>query len=285
MTIARALGRGEELFRAAGCDTPRLDALVLLAADIKKDKVFLYSHGEKELTPEQEAAYEKMLALRAEGLPVSYILKTKEFYGLSFYVDERVLVPRPDTETLVDTAREILRREPWIAAVHDACTGTGCVPIAIAAGALAAEAPRVEISASDVSPGALAVFRLNCRNILKKDLPHWQADLLPRAALGRFDMITANPPYLTEEAWRRMRASGWPEPELALNGGKDGLQLIRGLIARAPEFLRENGWLLMEASPEQADTIQEALRGRRWRDTRIVRDLAGRPRVIAGRRP
>jgi release factor glutamine methyltransferase len=285
MTIARALCRGEEVFRAAGCDTPRLDALVLLAADIKKDKVFLYSHAEEELTSGEEAAYEKMLALRKEGLPVSYILKKKEFYGLSFYVDERVLVPRPDTETLVDTAREILRRERQIAAVHDACTGTGCVPIAIAANASPGDPPCPEISASDISPEALAVFRLNCRNLLGRDLPHWQADILPRAAGRRFDMITANPPYLTEEDCFRMRASGWPEPELALNGGKDGLRLIRDFIAQAPEFLRENGWLLMEASPEQADTIKEALTGRRWRDTRIVRDLAGRPRVIAGRRP
>jgi release factor glutamine methyltransferase len=281
MTIARALRRGEEVFRAAGCDTPRLDAIVLLAADIRRDKAFVFAHGEEELAPEQEAGYENMLAQRLSGRPVSYILGRKEFYGLEFFVDERTLVPRPDTETLVDTALEILRREPEISRIHDVCTGTGCIPIAIARDP---GGGGKEISASDISARALEVFRLNCENILGRPLAHTQSDLLSGAG-GPFGMITANPPYIKSADWRRMADSGWPEPELALDGGEDGLDLIRRLIEEAESSLAGDGLLVMEASPEQADTIFRILEKRGWRDRRAARDLAGRERVIVGRRP
>ncbi|MDR3200389.1 MAG: peptide chain release factor N(5)-glutamine methyltransferase [Spirochaetales bacterium] len=279
MTIARALRQGEEVLRAAGCDTPRLDALVLLAAGTHKDKSFLFAHDDEELSPDAQAAYEEMLARRLDGRPVSYILKCKEFYGLEFYVDERVLVPRPDTETLVDTALEILAADPKIVRIHDVCTGTGCVPIAITCNARAER----EISASDISPEALEVFRVNCRAILGRELPHWQSDLLSHAG-GPFDMITANPPYITREECGRMMARGWPEPEAALNGGIEGLDIIRRLLEEAEGALTANGWLVMEASPEQADTIKDMMQKRSWRDVRIVRDLAGRKRVTAGRK-
>ncbi|MDR1933637.1 MAG: peptide chain release factor N(5)-glutamine methyltransferase, partial [Spirochaetales bacterium] len=250
------------------------------AAAAGRDKPWLFAHDGEELSPEEEAGYEKMLALRLDGQPVSYILKSKEFYGLEFYVDGRVLVPRPDTETLVDTAMEILTAQPGIIRIHDVCTGTGCVPLAIAR---CRAADGLEISASDISPAALEVFRMNCRGLLGRELPHRQSDLLESAG-GPFDMITANPPYITREECARMLASGWPEPELALNGGEDGLDIIRRLAAQAQEALSHGGWLVMEASPEQADTIKDMLEKRRWRDTRIVRDLAGRKRVIAGRK-
>jgi release factor glutamine methyltransferase len=222
-----------------------------------------------------------MLRLRLDGRPVSYILKCKEFYGLSFYVDERVLVPRPDTEVLVETALEILDADPDVVRIHDVCTGTGCVPIAIAS---CAQTNRtVEISASDISPQALEVFRLNCRKILGRELPHRESDLLDSAG-GPFDMVTANPPYVTKEETARMMAAGWPEPALALDGGDDGLALIRRLIEGAGNFLRENGYLLVEGSDNQADAIRDILERRGWRELRTVRDLAGRRRVSVGRR-
>jgi release factor glutamine methyltransferase len=283
MTIARALCRGEEVLRAAGCETPKLDALVLLSADIQKDKAFVFAHGEDELGLEHEAAYEEMLARRLDGRPVSYILNSKEFYGLKFFVDERVLVPRPDTETLVDAALAILLqdRDRRIRRIHDVCTGTGCVPLAIAC---SPGGEGREISASDISADALEVFRLNCAKILGRVLPHLESDLLSGVD-GRYGMITANPPYIRREDCRRMMASGWPEPELALNGGDDGLDIIRRLIAEAESSLEEGGWLLMEASPEQADTIVKRLEKRGWKDRAAVCDLAGRGRVITGRRP
>jgi release factor glutamine methyltransferase len=281
MTIAEALNRGTETFRAAGCDSPRLDALLLLAAGTGRDKPALYAHSADTLEPEEEAAYEKMLRLRLDGQPVSYILKCKEFYGLSFYVDERVLVPRPDTEVLVEAALEILHADPEVVRVHDVCTGTGCVPIAIAS---FAGAQRVlEISASDISPQALEVFRLNCRKILGRELPHRESDLLDSAG-GPFDMITANPPYITKAETAGMMAAGWPEPALALDGGEDGLSLIRRLIRSAGRSLREKGYLLVEASDNQAGLIRSILRRLGWRDIKTLRDLGGLRRVSVGRR-
>ncbi|MDR1625624.1 MAG: peptide chain release factor N(5)-glutamine methyltransferase [Spirochaetia bacterium] len=279
MTIARALRRGEDLFRAAGCETPRLDALVLLAAGIRRDKAFVFAHGEAELGPRCEAGYEDMLGQRLAGRPVSYILGRKEFYGLDFFVDERVLVPRPETEVLVDTALGILRGQPWMRRIHDACTGTGCIPIAIASGG-----GGWELSASDISAEALEVFRLNCANILGRVLAHTRGDLLCGAG-GPFDMITANPPYLQSADCRRMLESGWPEPGLALDGGEDGLGVVRRLVEEAQACLAEGGFLLMEASPEQADAILGMLGKRGWGEARAVCDLAGRRRVIVGRRP
>ncbi|MDR1179208.1 MAG: peptide chain release factor N(5)-glutamine methyltransferase [Spirochaetales bacterium] len=281
MTIARALCRGEEAFRAAGCDTPRLDACVLLAAQIQRDKAFLFAHGEDVLLPEQVAGYEDMLSQRLSGRPVSYILAWKEFYGLNFFVDDRVLVPRPDTEVLVDTALEILRKEPGIRRIHDVCTGTGCIPIAIAC---SSPGGGLEISASDISAPALEVFRVNCGNLLGWVPVHTCCDLLSGLD-GPFDMITANPPYIKSADCRRMRDSGWPEPVLALDGGDDGLVIIRRLVAQAEISLAGRGWLLLEASPEQADSILRMLEDRGWDGYRAVRDLEGRARVIVGRRP
>jgi release factor glutamine methyltransferase len=281
MTIARALRRGEDLFRAAGFDTPRLDALVLLAGDIRRDKSFVFAHGEEELAPEEEAGYEDMLGQRLSGRPVSYILGRKEFYGLEFFVDDRVLVPRPDTETLVDTALGILQGRPGIRRIHDVCTGTGCVPIALARSPGGWEK---EISASDISADALEVFRLNCANILGRVLPHARSDLLSGAG-GPFDMITANPPYIQSADCRRMVESGWPEPALALDGGEDGLGIIRRLAEEARASLAEGGLLLMEASPEQAGAILGMMEKQGWKDRRVARDLAGRDRVIVGSRP
>ena len=282
MTIQGALLSCEEEFRAAGCDTPRLDALVLLAENIKKCKAFLFSHGEDNLSQEEEAAYEKMRLLRVSGLPVAYIVRKKEFYGLEFYVGERVLVPRPDTEILVDTALEIIRREPNITCIHDVCTGTGCIAISLAYTLSRAGAVDAQVSASDISPAALEVFRLNCRALLGRLLPHSAADLLAGTPPG-LGMITANPPYLKTEEFRGMR--GWPEPELALNGGEDGLDIIRRLAEEAADYLIEDGWLLMEASGAQAAAIKAMLESRFWRDIQVIRDLAGQERVIAARRP
>jgi release factor glutamine methyltransferase len=138
------------------------------------------------------------------------------------------------------------------------------------------------MSVSDISAAALEVFRINCQNILAREIPHFESDLLAGVP-GPFDMITANPPYITSAECREMMSSRWPEPELALNGGEDGLDIIRRLIVEAEGALTENGWLLVEASPPQADTISDIFIKRHWQ-ARIIRDLAGRKRVVAGRR-
>ncbi|MDR2587813.1 MAG: peptide chain release factor N(5)-glutamine methyltransferase [Spirochaetales bacterium] len=294
MTLAGALRRGREKLAGGASETPALDALVLLSSVSGRDKAGIFAHCEEELEPEKEASYEKMLRLRLDGEPVSYILNYKEFFGLGFYVDERVLVPRPDTEALVEAALDILRCAPPVFRIHDVCTGTGCIPLAIAA-ALEGKIPEksaldekervsVHISASDISEEALEVFRLNCERILGRVLPHTRSTLLRGVQGGPFDMITANPPYLTQEETAAMKAGGWPEPALALDGGKDGLQIINRLIEEAPAFLREGGYLLVEGADSQGEAIRRALCSAGWQDVRTLQDLGGQRRVVTARR-
>ncbi len=281
MTFGEALRSGSDAFAAAGLDTPWLDALVLLSACAGRDKAAVYASFTDPVPEEAASAFRRAMGRRLEGVPVSYILGRKEFYGLSFQVDPRVLVPRPDTETLVEAALEILERDPAVRRLHDLCTGTGCVALAVAASL--PRGRRLGISASDLSGDALEVFRLNSRGILGRELPHYRSDLLASVP-GVYDMITANPPYITRRETAAMKASGWPEPALALDGGEDGLDVFRRLAGEAVESLTENGYLLVEGADDQADTMGEILTERGFRDLRWVRDLAGRRRVTVGRR-
>ena len=147
---------------------------------------------------------------RSAGVPVSYIRKVKEFWGLEFYVDERVLVPRPDTEALVEKALDVVRADPRLYRVHDACAGSGCIGIA-----LKSTVPRLSVSASDISAEAGEVLSFNAEKLLGARMEFFVSDLL-ESVPGPFDVITANPPYLSDNEVEGMRKLGWPEPEMAL---------------------------------------------------------------------
>mgnify|MGYP001132768153 CR=1 FL=1 len=284
MTIRQALLNARDLFRTRGLETPFLDAVVLLSACTGLDKAkILASYGE-ELSREAEDCFHEAVHRRLSGHPVSYILRRKEFFGLSFYVDERVLVPRPETEVLVETALRILKEDPSIRRIHDVCTGSGCIPISLAAHLPKAMPGReVEISASDLSEDALEVFRINCLRILGYVLPHQVSDLLTHVE-GPFDIITANPPYISTSEVDRMMASGWPEPRVALDGGEDGMMLTHRLIEQAMERLRENGYLLIEGADSQAEAIQHRLYSQGYSSVEVMHDLSGRMRVVVGRK-
>jgi release factor glutamine methyltransferase len=281
MTFREALARGNARLGAAGAESPYLDAVVLLAHCSGTDKASLFARFQDDLPAGASAAFEEALGKRLDGLPVSYILHRKEFFGLSFYVDERVLVPRPDTETLVETLLSLMGNDPSLIRVHDVCTGTGCIPIA-AVSALQ-ESRETDFSASDVSEAALEVFRINSLNLLGRVLPNRRSDLLGSVE-GCFDVVTANPPYLTCGEAEELRKKRWPEPILALHGGEDGLDLVRRLAGQAVERLRENGYLIIEGSDPQAERIIDILDSRGFRDLRTVRDLAGKRRITLGRR-
>jgi release factor glutamine methyltransferase len=281
MTVREALNIGSGEFQLAGFDTPYLDAVVLLCQAAGWDKARLYASFTEDLPPDAGPVFTDMVRLRLSGLPVSYIVKRKEFYGLTFYVDRRVLVPRPDTETLVETAISLLRADPTVRRIHDACTGTGCIPIAMAANLL--DHPELEFSASDISEAALEVFRINSRELLGWVLPNYTGDLLSGAA-GPFDMITANPPYLTRAETEDLSARGWPEPAAALDGGRDGLDCILALVDQAVESLRKNGYLVVEGTDNQAERIAAFMEEKGFWDLHTLCDLAGHRRVTVGRR-
>ena len=264
-------------------DSPYLDALVLLAHAARVRKERLLAALPEEIDEITAALFAEFLRRRIGGEPVAYIRNRKEFWGLEFYVDRRVLIPRPDTEILVETALALLAgiagspEKPIT--VHDACTGSGCIGIS-----LKRERPDLAVSLSDISPDALEVAGFNSSSLLKSPLPVYQSNLL--AGIDEsFDIITCNPPYVEHDY---LRPSGGrketQEPLLALDGGADGYELIPGLLEQALDRLRRNGYLIVEASPSLVSRMASDMVKMGYRETHSIKDLAGRPRVAVGRR-
>jgi release factor glutamine methyltransferase len=279
MTVGGALHQGKERLFYAEVDTPMLDATVLLSEALGTSKERLLASLPDPLDPDRWQRYCGLLDLRCAGQPVSYIRRKKEFFSLEYYVDQRVLVPRPETEILVEQALSLLESNPLIQRVHDACTGSGCVAVS-----LKHSFPTVRVSASDISRKALQVAGLNARRLLPTgSVRLYRSDLLARVP-GRYDLITANPPYLTDGEVEDMKKIGWPEPALALRGGIDGTDLLRRLIRQASRKLRRGGILLAEAGPAQMSVLERELAERGFGEIAVIPDLAGRDRVIRARR-
>ncbi len=277
MTVRTLLSQGYDRLFLAEVDTPLLDALLLLAFALRTTKEKVLASLPDPVSPEAESCFHELIDRRSAGTPVSYIRKIKEFWGLEFYVDERVLVPRPDTEALVEKALEVLRADPRLCRVHDACAGSGCVGIA-----LQSAVPRLSVSASDLSAEAGEVVRLNAEKLLGRRMEFFVSDLLEEVP-GSFDLITANPPYLSDAEVDDMRKLSWPEPEIALRGGKDGTAIAERLIRAAPGRLAANGWLLLEAAPPQFIKLFALMDQAGFKSIDVMQDMGGRNRVIAGR--
>lgn len=279
-TIREVLTEGTSLIKESVPDleTPFLDALVLLTytLDISKEKL-LASYPDK-ISTIRHKEYYKLINRRIRNYPVSYLINQKEFYGLPFYVDENVLVPRPDSETLVEYAIEILDKSNSMTNILDLCTGSGALGIA-----LKHEMPKLKVLCSDISGAALEVCRKNSADILGKEIPSIESDLFDKIE-GTFDMIVTNPPYLTDSETDQMMESGWPEPGMALKGGKDGLDFIRKIITKAPDFLEKDGYLLVESSIDQTEMIRDLMDSADYYNTGIIKDLSGRNRITAGQR-
>jgi release factor glutamine methyltransferase len=257
---------------AAGCDTPRLDAELLLAEAMGVDRAAIVSDPGRELTPEQARRFQSYSMRRAQREPVAYILGTKGFRTIDLLVDSRVLIPRPETEHLVEAALEL----PPGARVADVGTGSGAVALA-----LKAERPDLEVIATDSSPDALSVARANAER-LGLDVTLLEGDLLAPVE-DRLDAVLSNPPYVADAD----RASLAPditrhEPEIALYAGEDGLGLIRRL---APQAAASGATLLaLEVGFGQAGAVAEVVRAAGFEQTQAVADLAGIERVVVGRR-
>ncbi len=278
MTVKEAFREGNTRLQKAGADTPYLDSLLILSFVLRTTKEQTYMQFDSELTEDSYNRFNTLLRERERGVPVSYIRKKKEFWGLDFYVDPRVLVPRPDTETIVEAVSNIVNSCRGLTRLHDACTGSGCIAIAIAA-----THPELDVSASDISSQALEVCNLNAQNILGHKIPLYRSNLLDSVP-GTYDIITANPPYLTSSEAILMKSGGTPEPVNALDGGIDGLNVIRRLLEKSLESLHRNGYLIIEAADWQTPEIEKLFRQYEYTQTSIVKDLAGRRRVVTGRK-
>jgi release factor glutamine methyltransferase len=267
MNVAQALAAG------AGVGLERLDAQLLLLHVLGReqtDRAWLLAHDTDPLTPQQQAAFAGLCGRRAGGEPLAYIVGRKEFFGLDLMVDARVLVPRPDTETLVEWALELVGAR---STVVDLGTGSGAIALAIKK-----HRPDAAVEALDMSTAALAVATANAQ-ALGLDVKFRQSSWLD-ATETRYDLIVSNPPYVSEDDPHLNALQA--EPLTALAAGPDGLRDIRTIVSQAPGHLRRGGWLLLEHGHDQAAAVRELLIAAGFRAVASRPDLAGIERCSGG---
>jgi release factor glutamine methyltransferase len=272
LTVQAALLQGARLLEQADVNAPRLTAEVLLCHALKSDRSYLYAHGSDELTELQWIHYGRYLNERIRGKPTQYITHRQEFFGRTFYVDEAVLIPRPETEHLVEAALDYVR-DRHTATILDVGTGSGAIAIS-----LALETSRL-VFASDISLSALAVARRN-RDTLHASVELVGADLLTSTRPRSIDLLISNPPYVpgADQANMQREVRDW-EPHLALFAGDSGIEIYRRLIDAASVVLKPGGRLLVELGFRSLEPVRGLL-ATGWQDIAVSSDLAGWPRVL-----
>lgn len=280
-TPLRVLEWTAQRFASAGIDPARLEAQVLLAHALDCTRVELYTHFDKPLGPDELARYRDLVRRRLTGAPVAYLVGSQEFWSLALLVDERVLIPRRDTETVVEVVLDEVADRAAPLALADIATGAG--PIALA---LARELPAARVVASDASEGALEVAAENARRLGVADRVELrQGDLLGALRAGeRFDVITCNPPYVKTTSIGNLAREVQREPHLALDGGADGLNALRPLIAGAAEHLVPGGVLAVEHGFDQGEAVRSLFAGTgQFEEAETRADMGGLERVTSAR--
>ncbi|MEX1111801.1 MAG: peptide chain release factor N(5)-glutamine methyltransferase [Chthoniobacterales bacterium] len=269
--------RGTERYLAdRGVENPRLNAEHLLAHALGLKRMELYLQFDRALTETERAPLRDMVKRRGAREPLQHALGTAEFHGRTFTCDKRGLVPRPETEQLVELALEMTKDKP-AAAILDIGTGSGVIALTVAL-----ELPAAAIHATDLSPAALALAAENAeRHSLNERITFHQADLLPPGDT-RFDLIIANLPYIPADEIASLSPEVRHDPTSALDGGPDGLDLIRRLIDTAPDRLTPRGALLLEIGAGQADAVSTLLAARKFRDISLRPDYQNIPRFAVG---
>jgi len=272
-SVLRLLEWTAGYFTTQGIESPRLDAELLLGDVLKLNRVGLYLHFDRPLNADELTAYRALVKRRAAREPLAYIRGHCEFWSLSLQVSPAVLIPRPDTEVLVEEALKLL---PQAGRVLDIGTGSGAIAIAIAH-----ERPQADVAAIDISAAALKVAEANALD--NGVQVHFAAGDLDRLEGGPFDLLVSNPPYIAEkERATLMPEVGRFEPHQALFSGADGLAAIRRIVAQAPALLADNGWLLLEVGYDQAVAVRDLLAAAGLTQLFIRDDYAGIPRVVGG---
>jgi release factor glutamine methyltransferase len=282
MTIGDCIHRAARNFGERGLASPRLDAEVILAHILKVDRLYLYRNPEKSLTQETVSAFQSLTARRLQGEPVAYLTNQKEFWSLIFEVNEQVLIPRPDTECLVE---EVLKVYTSTAngdlRILDLGTGSGAVGVA-----LAWELRHAHVVATDISPGALNVAQRNAgRHGVEQRMTFLAGDLFAPLS-EKFDIIVSNPPYISTTEFETLPPDvrGY-EPAAALLAGPEGMVFHERIIAGCGEYLKEGGWLFLEIGPEQRQRVEAMLAAAAtFKASHFRRDDAGMDRVAAAKR-
>jgi len=286
MIIREALAAACAELAAAGIDTPSLDAALLLAKVLKNSRTTLAARSGEPLSQKNTEEFSALVERRKKGECAAYILGKKEFRGLEFLVNPSVLVPRPDTETLVEAAITVIKEQTESSdmssangiCVLDLCTGSGAVAIA-----LKNEMPYLEVCAADISAEALEIANENSRRLFgENQISFYQSDLYDNLPHSSFNLIVSNPPYIPTDEIKTLSAEVQNEPRLALDGGKTGLEIISRIIRGSHAFLRRGGSLLLEADPRQMEKIALLLAENGYYDIKLYKDLSWQNRVIGG---
>ena len=277
--LKQALTAAASRLTAEQVPSPQMNAELLLRFVLSCDRAYLFAHPEHELSPDEESRYDAAVAERARGVPAQYITGHQEFWGMDLIVTPAVLIPRPETEHLIETVLELQGSERDHLRIADVGTGSGCIALA-----LAKELPNAEIHATDSSLQALEIARVNAaRHQLEQRIHFHHTDLLATLT-PPFDFIVSNPPYVgeSEEDQVQLEVRKF-EPRSAVFGGATGTEVIARLIPQARELLRPGGTLVMEVSGSIADQVLALLKG--WEKPDVIPDLQQIPRVIRARKP
>jgi len=281
MQLKQAVDAAFKRFTANDVPSPRLNAELLMMLVLGRERAYLYAHPDLELTPEEEFHYDKVVDERARGVPTQYITGHQEFWGLDLLVSPAVLIPRPETEHVVETVLELVKELKPVATLRLTDVGTGSGAIALA---LASELPRAEIHACDISDDALEMARLNAARLgLEQRINFRKSDLLSAYTGEKFDFVVSNPPYVGESEMDKVQKQVREfEPKIAVFSGEEGLDIYRRLIPEAREALKPAGMLVVEIGFSSEQQVRELLHD--WADVQVTADLQGIPRVMAAKR-
>ena len=278
LSIEALLRKAQQELTQAKIDTPRLDAEILLARILDKPRTYLMTWPEREVSASEAQTFEQWIRRRLKNEPVAYILGDQEFYGHLFKVSPAVLIPRPETEHLVEKAIDWCRAKQLDAPkVLDLCTGSGCVGLTVAL-----EIPGAEVTLSELSSEAKSVAQQNSNDHgLQDRVQVLEGDLFESVLDGqRFDLILANPPYVEESYMDQMQKDVRDyEPHLALFAPEDGLSLVRRIIMESPAYLKPGALLALEIGAGQSARVQ-SLWGQAWKEPGIIKDLSGHDRTV-----
>ena len=276
LRIDAALEAATEQLRQRS-DSPRLDAELLLARALDVSRSYLFAHPEDEMDLDAAGRFDTTVRKRVDGMPMAYITGEKEFWSMTLIVSPATLVPRPDTEVLVEQAlSHIPRKADW--QIADLGTGSGAIALA-----LARERPLCQVTATELSPEALAVAEENARQLAVPNVEFFQGSWTEPLDGKAFNVVVSNPPYVASNDPHLAMLQH--EPVAALDAGDDGLDAIRALASSVADILKPGGYLLLEHGAQQAESVTEILRLAGWTDIRTSKDIEGRPRVTAASKP
>lgn len=275
MNLRQAVRHAALTLEVAGVPDPRTDAELIAAHVTGLPRMNVRLMGENELTSEQEQRFSSLLLSRAQRVPLQYLLGVQYFYGLPFQVDERVLIPRPETEELCEWGLSFLSRRPAPSAL-DLCTGSGAIAVT-----LKHECSIAHVTASDLSADALALAKLNAEQN-GAQVRFVQGDLWEPVGEETFDLILSNPPYIPTADCDELQAEVRREPRMALDGGVDGLDFYRRIAREAPQHLRSGGMIAVELGVGEAESVAELFGQAGLVDVTVRKDLCGIARMVGG---